>query len=41
MTVQTVSIALGERSYPILIGPGLLDRADTWDGLPRSDAAPS
>ncbi|MEN9780360.1 MAG: hypothetical protein RL014_1508 [Pseudomonadota bacterium] len=39
MTVQTVSIALGERSYPILIGPGLLDRADTWDGLPRSDAA--
>ena len=34
-----VDISLEDRSYPILIGPGLLDRADAWDGLPRSNAA--
>ena len=28
-SLQTVFIALGERSYPILIGPGLLDAAGT------------
>ena len=25
-----VDVALGERSYPILIGPGLLDRTDSY-----------
>ena len=34
-----VPIALGERSYDILIGPGLLDAATTWQGLPRAAAA--
>ncbi len=29
-TVARVEVALGERSYPILIGPGLLDRADSF-----------
>ena len=36
---QTVSIALDERSYPILIGPGLLNQPLAWEGLPRSSAA--
>jgi 3-dehydroquinate synthase len=36
---HTVTIALDERSYPILIGTGLLDRSDTWAGLPRAAAA--
>ncbi|MFD2232394.1 3-dehydroquinate synthase [Phaeospirillum tilakii] len=27
MSVETVTVALGERTYPIEIGPGLLDRA--------------
>jgi len=31
-----VPIALGDRSYEILIGQGLLDAADTWAGLPAS-----
>jgi len=31
-----VPIALGERSYDILIGSGLLDDATAWDGLPKS-----
>ncbi len=35
----TVSIALGERSYPILIGQGVLDAAATWAGLPKATAA--
>lgn len=39
MAAHTVSIALAERSYPILIGPGLLDAPSTWQGLPRSNAA--
>jgi len=34
-----VPIALGERSYQILIGGGLLDAARSFDGLPRSPAA--
>jgi 3-dehydroquinate synthase len=35
----TVSIALDERSYDILIGPQLLDDPATWQGLPRAAAA--
>ncbi|MEY5099509.1 MAG: hypothetical protein RJA36_2228 [Pseudomonadota bacterium] len=34
-----VEIALGERSYPILIGQNLLDDPATWAGLPRAAAA--
>jgi 3-dehydroquinate synthase len=36
---QQVRIALGERSYDILIGPGLLARPPSWDGLPSAAAA--
>jgi 3-dehydroquinate synthase len=36
---QTVQIALGERSYPILIGSGLLDSPETFANLPRAAAA--
>ena len=36
---ETVSIDLGERSYPIVIGSGLLDDAATWAGLPKAAAA--
>ena len=36
---DTVSIDLGERSYDILIGQGLLDSADTWRGLPSAACA--
>jgi 3-dehydroquinate synthase len=35
----TVQISLGERSYPILIGPGLLTAADSFAGLPRAAQA--
>jgi len=34
-----VRIELGERSYPILIGSGLLGRAQTYEGLPRAAQA--
>ncbi|WAC73260.1 3-dehydroquinate synthase [Roseateles sp. SL47] len=34
-----VPIELGDRSYDIRIGPGLLDRPDTWTGLPRAATA--
>ena len=34
-----IEIELGERSYPILIGAGLIDQASTWDGLPRASTA--
>lgn len=34
-----VPIDLGDRSYDILIGSGLLDQASTWAGLPRATAA--
>jgi 3-dehydroquinate synthase len=34
-----VHLDLGERSYDIHIGTGLLDAADSWDGLPRSATA--
>ena len=37
--VETVQIDLGDRSYPILIGQGLLDNPSTWHGLPRAAAA--
>lgn len=37
-TVQ-VRIELGERSYPILIGSGLLGKAQTYEGLPRAAQA--
>ena len=36
---QQVRIALGERSYDILIGPGLLAQPQAWRDLPRSAAA--
>ncbi|KAF1044268.1 3-dehydroquinate synthase [Xylophilus sp.] len=36
---QTVAIDLGERSYEILIGQGLLDDVQSWSGLPRAAAA--
>jgi 3-dehydroquinate synthase len=38
-TLHEVPIALGDRSYAILIGTGLLGAASTWDGLPASAAA--
>ncbi|MFO1192159.1 MAG: 3-dehydroquinate synthase [Rhodoferax sp.] len=37
--VETVSIALAERSYPILIASGLLGDAAVWDDLPAAGAA--
>lgn len=33
---QRVDISLGDRSYPIVIGPALLDDASTWANLPRA-----
>ena len=36
---QTVAIGLGERSYPIVIGTGLVGAADTFVALPRASAA--
>lgn len=38
-TDHTVQIDLGERSYPILIGGGLLGQAQTYSGLPRAAQA--
>lgn len=37
--LQRVQIDLGERSYPILIGPGLLGDPQTYAGLPRARSA--
>ncbi|MBV8604735.1 MAG: 3-dehydroquinate synthase [Pelomonas sp.] len=37
--MHKVPIALGERSYDILIGAGLLEAAAAWAGLPRSKSA--
>ena len=34
-----VRIDLGERSYDILIGAGLLDRSDSYEGLPTGGTA--
>lgn len=36
---EQVRIALGDRSYDILIGPGLLAQPAAWAGLPRAAAA--
>jgi 3-dehydroquinate synthase len=36
---ERVPVSLGERSYEILIGPGLLGRAGSYADLPRSDHA--
>lgn len=36
---QQVRIALGDRSYDILVGGGLLGQAASWDGLPAAAAA--
>ncbi|MBA2962577.1 MULTISPECIES: 3-dehydroquinate synthase [Ramlibacter] len=38
-TLHQVPIALGDRSYPIVIGTGLLGAASTWSGLPKAAAA--
>jgi 3-dehydroquinate synthase len=38
-TEHRVQIALGARSYEILIGSGLLGRAETWAGLPPAHTA--
>nr|WP_316643572.1 3-dehydroquinate synthase [uncultured Roseateles sp.] len=35
----SVSIALEDRSYQILIAPGLLDSAEAWQDLPRAECA--
>jgi 3-dehydroquinate synthase len=36
---QSVNIELGDRSYTIVIGLGLLDNASTWSDLPKSSSA--
>lgn len=36
---ERVDIALGDRSYPIVIGPGLLGDPEAWRGLPRASKA--
>lgn len=38
-TSQQVRIALGDRSYDIAIGTGLLSQPAAWEGLPRAAAA--
>ncbi len=38
-SVQTVTIDLGERSYPILIGSGLLNAPSTYVALPNAASA--
>jgi len=37
--VETVHIHLGDRSYPILIGAGLLSVPSTWADLPKGSSA--
>ena len=37
--LQKVAISLGDRSYDIHIGSGLLAQPDTWTGLPKAQAA--
>ena len=37
--VQTIQIELGERSYPIVIGSGVLQSPESWAGLPRASTA--
>jgi 3-dehydroquinate synthase len=36
---RQVRIALGDRSYDILIAPGLLSQTQAWDGLPAAASA--
>ncbi|APW39329.1 3-dehydroquinate synthase [Rhodoferax koreense] len=36
---EQVQISLGDRSYPILIGTGLLGHAQAWAGLPQAATA--
>ncbi|MBM3388206.1 MAG: 3-dehydroquinate synthase [Betaproteobacteria bacterium] len=38
-SVQTIQIDLGDRSYPIVIGPGVLQSASSWADLPRAATA--
>ena len=37
--IETVHIHLGDRSYPILIGAGLLSDPSTWTDLPQGSSA--
>jgi len=39
VSAVSVSIDLGDRSYPIVIGTQLLDQASTWADLPRASSA--
>lgn len=39
ISVEQVRIALGERSYSILIGKGLLSRADSFEAVPDASSA--
>jgi 3-dehydroquinate synthase len=39
ISAQEVPINLGDRSYTILIGQGLLDNPAAWDGLPQAASA--
>ncbi|RYF47739.1 MAG: 3-dehydroquinate synthase, partial [Comamonadaceae bacterium] len=36
---QRVDIALGDRSYPILIGAGLLGEPSSFDAVPQATSA--
>jgi 3-dehydroquinate synthase len=36
---QTVAVSLGDRSYDIRIGTGLLDADESWTGLPKASTA--
>ena len=36
---QSIRIELADRSYPILIGSGVLDEGQSWAGLPRAGTA--
>jgi 3-dehydroquinate synthase len=38
-SLHSLSIALGERSYPIVIGTGLFDQAATYAALPHAQSA--
>ena len=39
LDIERVRIELAERSYDILIGPGVLGRPDSYEGLPAGAAA--
>src|SRR4051812_26263788 len=38
-TIQELAIDLGERSYPIALGTGLIGASSTWSKLPAAGAA--